>query len=118
MQGNGIWGSFQAFDENTYGVFYIPQRPWGASLDPNDSHSFGWRGVDDNGDTLMGDSCRGWISFLGDGEISGTICDLDSQGYDYEFRGSRTSGSQTSAPRTARSMQDEFEDYEFKDCEY
>lgn len=51
--------------------------------------------------------------FLGDGEISGNTYDLDPRGFDCEFRGVRTSGLQSVAPRPARCMQEEFEEYAY-----
>lgn len=87
LQGTSIWGSFELFETDTHGIFYLPERSWVASADPRDSHKLVWRGVDENGDVRVDDGCQGWIPFLGDGEISGNICELDPRGYDYEFDG-------------------------------
>lgn len=99
-------------DTSADGIFYLPERPWSASSDPKDSYPFGWRGVDEDGYIKCGDNFFGWISFLGSGQIVGNFCELSPEGYDIEFQGQRTSGSQTRAPRDALSMQAEFEDYE------
>ena len=102
LDGSTVWG---AYDLGAFsGIFYLPFRPWQAS---SAKLSFEWRGRENGeGEMSFGDDCRGEIAFRGNGVIEGWIsvygrCD---------FRGMRRSEAGTNV-RPARSMRDEWEEY-------
>lgn len=102
LDGTTVWG---AYDLDMFsGIVYLPSRPWQSSNEPL---SFSWRGRE-NGEGQMefGDHCQGEISFLGSGKIEGWISVYGR----CEFTGFRRHEAGT-AVRTARSMREEWEEY-------
>lgn len=98
---NALWG---AYDFGMFsGVLFIPERPYGvrASLD------FTWRGRENSeGEMSFGEENRGWIQFMGGGEIRGMInCYGEAR-----FTGRRIDEDGTNV-RSARSMRSEWEGY-------
>ncbi|KAK8087034.1 hypothetical protein PG994_002008 [Apiospora phragmitis] len=101
LAGSKLWGDFEL---GVYqGVFLLDQRPWQSS---HDELSFIWRGREDEGPILYGNSNRGWIKFLGGGRIEGY---LDIQRI--EFYGERLLGQSTTSEISPREMGRKFEGY-------
>lgn len=101
LSGSSLWGSYD-FGMHS-GILLIPNRPYraGASLD------FSWRGRENGeGEMSFGERNRGWIHFLGGGEIRGMInCYGEAR-----FTGRRISEG-TRPERSAASMRAEWEGY-------
>ncbi|KAJ4327755.1 hypothetical protein N0V84_001864 [Fusarium piperis] len=101
LSGSSLWGRFNF---GIYeGVFFIEQRPWTSS---HDKVWFTWRGREDQGPIMYGDGNKGWIKFLGDGQIEGR---LNAQSL--SFRGRKIPHQGTRSRIDARSMKDEFDGY-------
>lgn len=101
LSGSSLWGRFNL---GVYeGVLFIEDRPWRSS---HDQVWFTWRGREDQGPIMSGDRNRGWIKFLGDGEIEGW---LGAQSL--SFRGRKIPHQGTRSRIDARSMKDEFDGY-------
>ncbi|KAL8735339.1 MAG: hypothetical protein Q9166_000884 [cf. Caloplaca sp. 2 TL-2023] len=104
-----VWG---AYDFGMFsGVLHMQGRPWEPSEEPIPCR---WRGRENGeGEMSFGDNCRGEIAFLGDGNIQGSL-NLFGECH---FSGRRRPGPGT-APRSAASMQDEWDGYNEEACEY
>lgn len=102
LDGTSLWGAydFGAFE----GILYLPTRPYAVLDDPIE---FTWRGRETEGESSFGPNNKGWIKFLGNGEICGMInCYGEAM-----FKGQRISGNQTRSERDARSMKNEWDSY-------
>ena len=110
LDGTTIWG---AYDFGIYtGIFFFPDRPWRASNEPL---PFTWRARgrpdtwgsrNSKGEMISAYDCFGEISFLGSGVIEGSISDVGR----LYFEGRRRQEAGT-AVRSAKSMQEEWEEY-------
>jgi hypothetical protein len=100
-----MWGCFHFSYNETKGVFFLPQRPPRSC---NKAYLFNWRGTD-----VYGDSQRssGWISFPGGGQIKGEIHADPDTGHNRSFEGTSVPRSDTRSPRSAGSMQAEWDSY-------
>ena len=103
LAGNTIWGAYDFGMFN--GILFLPSRPYRAS---HEQHWFHWCGRENGeGEVSRDADNEGWIQFLGDGNIRGAI-NCYGRG---RFTGYRISGQETRAPRDARSMQHEWDEY-------
>ncbi|KAL8766506.1 MAG: hypothetical protein Q9209_006722 [Squamulea sp. 1 TL-2023] len=104
-----VWG---AYDFGMFsGVIHMQIRPWAPSEEPI---PFKWRGRENSeGEMSFGDHCQGEITFLGDGRIVGW---LNVYGQCH-FQGQRRPGPGT-APRSAASMQEEWDGYSEESYEH
>jgi hypothetical protein len=108
LAGTRLWGRF---DLGVYeGVFLLDEdRPFRASRARLD---FTWRGREDNGPILYGNTNAGWIRFLGGGRVEGAI---DAQGI--KFHGCRLQNQGTRSEIDARTMEDEWDSYSEREYE-
>ena len=109
LDNQSLWG---AYDFGMFeGILYLTTRPYAAS---NEQLAFTWRGRENGeGETSFGDGNVGWLKFLGGGRIEGMInCYGQAR-----FSGRRVSGSHTRSERDARSMRDEWNDYNEEEYE-
>ncbi|KAL8909932.1 MAG: hypothetical protein Q9171_004753 [Xanthocarpia ochracea] len=104
-----VWG---AYDFGMFsGVLHLQNRPWEPSEEPIPCR---WRGRENGeGEMSFGDHCEGEISFLGDGRIEGWLNLFDI----CHFQGQRRPGPGT-APRSAASMQEEWDEYNEETYDY
>ena len=98
----GVWG---AYDFGMFsGIMYIADQPRVA---PTNDIALQWRGRENGeGEMSFGESCDGEISFLGHGHLEGWI----SLYGNCHSQGRRRDGPGT-AIRSAKSMRDEWEEY-------
>ncbi|KAH7001272.1 hypothetical protein EDB80DRAFT_88010 [Ilyonectria destructans] len=101
LAGNSLWGRFDF--GVVEGVMYFERRPRAAS---RDSVPFIWRGREDQGPIIYGDHNSGWLTFLGDGRIEGSI--------DYQrlnFRGRRAPDEGTGGGTSVYTLENEWDGY-------
>lgn len=108
LDGSRLWGKFNF--GVVEGIMFFEERPRKSS---HDEIPFIWRGREDQGPIMYGDSNEGWIRFLGDGRIEG---ELDYQKID--FRGRRMSGQGRRSVCSASEMRREWENYSEDTYEY
>ncbi|KAK7921156.1 hypothetical protein PG985_009178 [Apiospora marii] len=101
LAGRNLWGNFNL--GVIRGVFFLDERPYRSS---HNELSFIWRGREDEGPIIYGNSNRGRIKFLGGGRVEGR---LDYQGI--EFYGERLPGQSMTSDISPREMEREFEGF-------
>ncbi|KAK8133912.1 hypothetical protein PG984_005924 [Apiospora sp. TS-2023a] len=101
LAGRNLWGYFDL--GVIRGVFFLDERPYRSS---HNELSFIWRGREDEGPIIYGNSNRGSIKFLGGGRVEGH---LDYQGI--EFHGERLPGQSMTSDISPREMERKFEGY-------
>lgn len=101
LAGSSLWGHFEL--GVVEGVFFLDQRPFESS---HDKLYFTWRGREQEGPIMYGNTHQGWIRFLGGGRIEGC---LDWQ--DIDFHGRRLPGQSTTSEISARNMEREWNGY-------
>ncbi|KAI1091685.1 hypothetical protein F5B19DRAFT_457186 [Rostrohypoxylon terebratum] len=106
LSGSELWGKFDL--GIIEGILHFPQRPYVSS---HDAVNFTWRGQELDGPVVHGNGNKGWIRFLGDGQIEGFLDWMR-----IEFHGTRLSGQGTRSDVEARTMQ--FEWNEYNETEY
>lgn len=99
--GRNLWGNFNL--GVIRGVFFLDERPYRSS---HNELSFIWRGLEDEGPIIYGNSNRGSIKFLGGGRVEGR---LEYQGI--EFYGERLPGQSMTSDISPREMERDFEGY-------
>jgi hypothetical protein len=103
LSGNSVWGEYDF--GMFYGILHMPKRPWTAS---EETIPFKWRGGNrSDSEIRFGNDNKGFIRFLGEGKIEGEI---NCYGH-AKFSGWRTSGDDTSSPRTVASLRREWAGY-------
>ncbi|CAF3435130.1 unnamed protein product [Fusarium graminearum] len=104
LEGNRLWGQFNL---GVYeGVLRFDERPMRSS---HDRLEFTWRGREDMGPVIYGNSNKGWMEFLGDGRIIGCV----DGGQTLSFRAQRIKDQGTRSRIDADSMQDEWSSYTY-----
>ncbi|CAG1998325.1 unnamed protein product [Fusarium graminearum] len=104
LEGNRLWGQFNL---GVYeGVLRFNERPMRSS---HDRLEFTWRGREDMGPVIYGNSNKGWMEFLGDGRIIGCV----DGGQTLSFRAQRIEDQGTRSRTDADSMQDEWSSYTY-----
>lgn len=101
LASRNLWGHFDL--GVIRGAFFLDERPYRSS---HNELSFIWRGREDEGPIIYGNSNRGSIKFLGGGRVEGH---LDYQGI--EFYGERLPGQSMTSDISPREMEREFEGY-------
>jgi len=102
LEGDRLWG---AYDFGMFTGILSMARPFAAS---DQRIEFNWRGRENSeGEMSYGDHHKGWIKFLGHGEIEGMI----SVYGEAKFAGMRVSGAETRSERSAWSMKEEWDGY-------
>ena len=103
LEGDSLWG---AYDFGMFTGILNMARPFTAS---NNRIEFAWRGRENSeGEMSYGNHNKGWIKFLGDGELEGMI---SVYGGEAKFSGTRVSGTETRSERSSWSMKEEWDGY-------
>ncbi|KAM7199367.1 hypothetical protein V8F20_005762 [Naviculisporaceae sp. PSN 640] len=99
LDGNALWGKFEIGPQT--GIFRLPLRPYQSS------HArLGMRVVSEDDDGEQYDCQDCWISFLGGGEIRGS---LPYQEGEMTFEGTRISGQETRSEISAFDMREHWD---------
>ncbi|KAI2634358.1 hypothetical protein GGS26DRAFT_553512 [Hypomontagnella submonticulosa] len=101
LSGAQLWGRFDLGVMS--GVFIMENRPWQSSVDRLE---FTWRGREADGPIWYGNGNKGWLRFLGGGQVEGEI--------DYqriEFYGERAPGQGTRSEVDVATMRAEWNGY-------
>ncbi|PTB75263.1 hypothetical protein M440DRAFT_1402803 [Trichoderma longibrachiatum ATCC 18648] len=107
--GSSLWGRFDL--GVIEGVLYIEQRPRASSYQ---NISFVWRGREAEGPISYDERAnRGSLRFLGDGRIEGHF-----EYQDISFEGQRLPGQGTRSELDARTLQNEWDNYNEDEYEY